>query len=275
MAGQDERDPRIPWRVTAIASGLLLLFAAGIWWLSGPTGDEDAGGSAGDDTTLQGQQQSPGTGTAGDDEAPAGAETEIPGDVEPGDDAAGAATGDTPDPDAARQAAAVDEDEPASLAALAPARAVRGSMEVELFLVRPGLERLVPVTVEVDAPNTLAGQVERAVEELIAWEAEQNVSPLPPRTVIHEVFVSPAGIAYVDFAGSLPDALGGGSLAELHAVYGVVASITESFPEIRAVQILVDHEEIDTLTGHVDTSWPLTPSSEWVIRERRGSRRPR
>lgn len=271
MNARNERDPGIPWRVVGIAAGLLIVFAALVWWASSPAGDDGAGPTAATDPTGQGAPTAPGAGEAESGEP--GVEGEVAGDET---DAASTPPGVPPSedapPGAAGQAGPQDPDDPASLAALAPARAVRGSMTVQLFLVRPRLERLVPVTLELDAPDTLAAQVERAVEELIAWEGSEMTSPLPPETVVHDVFVSPARIAYVDFAGSLPDALGGGSLAELHAVYGVVTSITETFPEIRAVQILVEHRQADTLNGHVDVSVPLTPSSEWVMREPRGSR---
>jgi spore germination protein GerM len=91
------------------------------------------------------------------------------------------------------------------------------------------------------------------------------VSPLPQETRVREVWVSPGGIAFIDFDASLPDSLGGGSLEEIQAVYGVVATVTRSFPEIRAVQILVDGEEVETLDGHVDISRPLLPQLDMVL----------
>jgi hypothetical protein len=91
------------------------------------------------------------------------------------------------------------------------------------------------------------------------------VSPLPAETIVREVWVSPGGVAFIDFDISLPEALVGGSLEEIHAVYGVVATVTSSFPEIRAVQILVGGEEAETLDGHVDVSRPLLPQYDMVL----------
>lgn len=153
----------------------------------------------------------------------------------------------------------------ADLESGAQERVSDGVMSLRLFLVAPGMERLVAVQRDVDAPRTLAAQAHRAVQELADWAAADTVSPLPPGTEVREVWVSPAGIAYVDFDGSLRTSLPAGSLGEIHAVYGVVATLTRSFPEIRAVQILLDAEEIDTLAGHVDVSRPLVPLADWVI----------
>lgn len=109
---------------------------------------------------------------------------------------------------------------------------------------------------------TLPAQAQIAVEELVRMGGD--LSPLPPNTVVREVWISPSGIAYVDFAAGFPELLPQGSLGELHAVYGVVATLTSSFPNIRAVQLLVDGEPVDTLTGHVDTATPLGPWTGWI-----------
>lgn len=258
-------DTSIPWRVVAIAAGLLVVLVVGSWWLSREPAREPGRSSADaarqDDAARQKETPT----AAAEDETDEAAASAAPPDEQAASETPAADIEPPVDEDAPGQASPGTGDS-GTLASLAPARAVRGSMSVELYLVAPGLERLIPVTREVDAPDTLSAQVERVVRELIAWSGEENTSPLPPETAIHDVFVSPGGIAYVDFSASLQEALGGGSLGELHAVYGVVASIAESFPEIRAVQILVDHREIDTLAGHVDTSGPLAPSPDWVVR---------
>jgi hypothetical protein len=147
-------------------------------------------------------------------------------------------------------------------------------MELQLFLIVPGLEQLVPVSHTVAAPAGLDAQVRRAVQELILWSGTQAVSPLPPEAGIREVWVSPAGIAYVDFDRELRNFAGGGALGELHIVYGVVSTVVISFPEVFAVQLLVEGEMIETLAGHVDLDGPLVPSNEWVLLEPRERRLP-
>lgn len=152
-------------------------------------------------------------------------------------------------------------------ASLAAGRAAAGTMELRLFMIVPGFERLVPVSHTVTAPATLDAQVRRAVQELIDWNGTDTTSPVPPEARLREAWVSPAGIAYLDFYRSLYDAAAGGSLGELHTVYGIVATVMVSFPEIAGVQFLMEGEQLDTLAGHVDLSQPLRLSSEWVLLE--------
>lgn len=240
------RDAKLPWRVIAISA---LLFAAlGYlgWTIFAPApppaaaGADPSGGAvaAGSTGATEGT-----TATAGPSTDPAGTTGALSGE------------------------AVFDPTRPETRLALVRERAARGSMEIQLFLIVPGIERLIPVVREVPAPSTLDSQAQRAVEELIGWAGTQTLSPVPAEAGVREVWVSPGGIAYVDFDQAFHDFAGGGTLGELHAVYGVVATLVESFPEIRAVQILIEGQEVETLAGHVDLSRPLLPSDDWVLLE--------
>ena len=96
------------------------------------------------------------------------------------------------------------------------------------------------------ALNAVAGSAPNASSNRApSWKPPVNMaalrlSPLPSGTRVREVWVSPGGVAYVDFPADFPDTLRSGSLAEIHAVYGVVATLTSSFPNIRSVQFLVN-----------------------------------
>jgi hypothetical protein len=258
--------PKTTWRVIAFASLIAIVLVAAIWLLLG-------GGFGG------GAQQ----GTTGQ---PAVAPTAGEGESTPSgsgvDSAAGAADAAHPLQNEAVLAGAVDpsgvelqegelpliHERLDALNAAALQRAEEGKMTLQLFLVVPTVEVLVPVSRNVEAPPTLESQVERAVEELIGWTGVEMISPLPEETTVREVWVSPGGIAFVDFDVTLPDNLVGGSLEEIHAVYAVVSTITSSFPEIRSVQILVGGEQADTLDGHVDISRPLLPQYDMVLLDR-------
>jgi hypothetical protein len=237
------KDSQLPWRVIAISVLLFAALASAGWFIFGPRGPGESPSDP--DQGVDG---------AGGTAATAAEQTAAP----------------SIDPQAASSpiaAETVDPTTPEGRAALAAARADAGTMDLQLYLIVPSLERLIPVSRTVAAPPTLDGQIQRAVEELINWAGTSTISPVAPEARIRETWVSPGGIAYLDFEPSLYDFSGGGSLGELHTIYGIVATLTESFPEIVAVQFLIDGERKETLAGHVDLSRPLLPSDEWVLIE--------
>ena len=234
-------DPKFPWRVVAISGLLFALLASAVWMVIGPPAPEAPVAAV-------------------DTVAPDAAEpAEVPGATQPPDS--------SPQLIDAAPAAQLDPESREALALLAGERGTRGTMELQLFLIVGGLERLIPVPRTTFAPATLDAQAQRAVQELIEWAGTETTSPVPPEASVREVWVSPGGIAYVDFDRAFYVFGGGGSLGELHTVYSVVATLAVSFPEIDAVQILIDGAPIDTLAGHVDLSRPLRPSDEWVLLE--------
>ena len=246
----------IPWRILAFSAALVTLLAVAGW------------------LTIASRSRGPEPQRSAD--ARRGPEELVgPPATESAEDAAAGVDVATPPENAAPQPeGGVGSEEgqavrrvgqPEFLTAAASERAAEGTMIVHLFLVVPGLESLIPVSRKIAAPLTLEAQAQRALEELIAWTGNEMVSPLPPQAIVREVWVSASGIAYVDFDIGLTNFLAGGTLAEIHAVYSVVHTVTSSFPEIRAVQILVDASEVDTLSGHIDLSRPLLPLAEWVI----------
>ena len=134
------------------------------------------------------------------------------------------------------------------------------SVTLQLFLIDSANRRLVPRIQRLDAPLTLAAKAQLAIE---AADRHAGLTAAP-RNRSARSLVSTAGIAYVDFGANLPTSMRKGSLAEIHAVYGVVGTLTTSFPQIRAVQFLVDGSSVDTLTGHFDLAGPILPHRDWL-----------
>lgn len=135
---------------------------------------------------------------------------------------------------------------------------------LQLFLVDMLNQRLMPRYRRIEAPMTIPAQAQAAIERLISTREIGFLSPLPPGTRVREVWVSPGGIAYVDFDAGLTETLAQSSLAEIYAVYGVIGTLTASFPEINKVQFLIAGQPVDTMTGHLDLSLPLGPLADWL-----------
>ena len=83
-------------------------------------------------------------------------------------------------------------------------------------------------------------------------------------TKVRQIFVTEDGTAFVDLSKEAVTNHRGGSLDELFAVYAIVNAITVNLPAIKAVQILIDGQEVDTLAGHVDLRHPLARNMRWV-----------
>lgn len=254
---------QIPPRVLAIAAAIVvLLVVAGVWLArSGdPIGDPSTAGLGVPDESAT-DPEGPDTPDPGMTDA-AGGDTREAATTDALVDGTGGATG------VEDSSAAPGGDDPFSTDAIAANAEFEGidteSVTIRLFLIEPSTLRLSPVIRRREAPMTLPAQAQIAVDMLRGSAGGAMVWPLPREAEVREVWVSPGGIAYVDFSGAILDALPGGSLAEIHAVYGVIATLTASFPNIHAVQFLVEGREIDTLNGHLNLSRPLLPLSDWM-----------
>ena len=244
-------DAKFPWRVITISTmlfGALVLIG---WMFFFFDGSNNSGVPATTDDTIEMAPVSPAT-----------AATSVPA-VQP-------TVGDPSSLESVADPTTFDLTDLKTLEGLSIARAEAGTMNLRLFLIVSGLERLIPVLHTVAAPPTIDLQVRSAVDELINWTRDETISPVPPESRVREIWVAQSGVAYIDFYQSFFDFSGGGSLSELHTVYSIVATLTESFPEIFAVQFLVEGEQIETLAGHVDLSHPLQPSADWVLIEQEG-----
>ncbi|MGQ9512093.1 GerMN domain-containing protein [Thermodesulfitimonas sp.] len=71
------------------------------------------------------------------------------------------------------------------------------------------------------------------------------------------------GTAIVNFSRELKTKHWGGSAGELMTVYSVVNSLAR-LPGISRVQFLLEGERIESLTGHMDLTQPLTPRWDLV-----------
>lgn len=95
-----------------------------------------------------------------------------------------------------------------------------------------------------------------AVETLLEEPAEENLTKIfPDNAAIKSVTIA-GDLATVDLDGSFLKNFVGGSTGEEFLVGSVVNTLT-NFPEVKRVKFLVDGQEIETLSGHMDLSTPL------------------
>lgn len=104
-------------------------------------------------------------------------------------------------------------------------------------------------------------EVKELVTELIRGPLSPELTPaLPAETRVKSVFIDPAtGTAYIDFSREVQTQFPGGAWTETLAIYSVVNTLTEDFPDIKQVQLLVDGNVTESLAGHIDTTRPFAP----------------
>jgi hypothetical protein len=150
-------------------------------------------------------------------------------------------------------------DAPATTAA-ADARKIH----VSLFYVSNDSTSLFAVSREVLYGATPAEQARRIAEAQVQTPPAGMVSAIPDGTTVRAVFVTDQHEAYVDLGGTIRTGHSGGSLDEALAVYAIVNALTVNLPDVTAVQILVDGQEVDTLAGHLDLRHPLAKDLTWI-----------
>ncbi len=109
-----------------------------------------------------------------------------------------------------------------------------------------------------------AAQAREIVAAQVAPVADPLVSAIPAGTGVRALFITDRGDAYVDLSREASSAHLGGTTTELLTVYSIVDALTVNLPAVRAVQILVDGKEQDTLAGHVDLRRPLEKNLDFV-----------
>ena len=108
------------------------------------------------------------------------------------------------------------------------------------------------------------------LEQLIAGPEGEALPVLPEQTRIQNVEIE-NDLLRVDFSRELVDLHPGGSLSELLSIYSLVNSLTENFPYIRQLQVLVDGEVKETLKGHVRIDQPIYADFTWSQPPGRGT----
>ena len=134
--------------------------------------------------------------------------------------------------------------------------------DVQLYFAAPGGDRLVA------RRAALPGCAEdreclRGLLELLISGPEGDALPvLPEKTRVRDLTIE-NDLVRVDFSRELVDLHPGGSLSELLSIYSLANSLTENFPYIRQVQILIEGQRKETLKGHARIDQPIFADFSW------------
>ncbi|MCX7779994.1 MAG: GerMN domain-containing protein [Negativicutes bacterium] len=133
-------------------------------------------------------------------------------------------------------------------------------MKITVYHATKDAMYLVPEVHEVERNNHPA---QTALELLLAPPKSSDlVAVLPQGTKVRGISVKDH-IAQVDFSSAIVKNNAGGSATEMLAVGAIVNTLTE-FPDIHKVQILIEGKKVETLTGHMDVSEPLSRAEKII-----------
>ena len=128
--------------------------------------------------------------------------------------------------------------------------------EVQLYFTASEGTFLVPEPRDIPVCDADRDCINSLLVSLINGSQQGNFPVLPKETKILGIEVE-NDLARVDFSKQLVNFHPGGSLTELLSIYSIANSLSESFPYIRQIQILVAGEVRQTLKGHVRIDQPI------------------
>ena len=140
--------------------------------------------------------------------------------------------------------------------------AVRGAtITAKVYFPLQDGSGLSPETRQVAQSTDETQEVKEVMAELIRGPLSANLAPaLPAAAQVKSAFIDPStGTAYVDFSRDDQTQFPGGAWTETLAIYSVVNTLTEDFPDIKRVQILIDGNVESSLAGHIDITRPFAP----------------
>ena len=151
---------------------------------------------------------------------------------------------------------------PPPAAAAAPVEGRK--IKARLFYVAESGAKLAGAEFDVPYGEGTVEQAKAIVNAQLAPPAPPLVSAIPAGTTLRTLFVTDRGEAFVDLSPEFAAAHRGGSVNELLTVHAIVNALTVNLPVIKAVQLLVDGKEVDSLAGHVDLGRPLAQNLSLV-----------
>ncbi|MFO7812069.1 MAG: GerMN domain-containing protein [Pelovirga sp.] len=128
--------------------------------------------------------------------------------------------------------------------------------EVSLYFAEPEGRYLARETAIISDCEDDRDCVRALLEQLIIGPRGDNMRVLPTATRIEGVELE-NDLVRINFSRHLVDHHPGGSMTELLSIYSLINSLSESFPYLRQMQILVEGEVRQTLKGHVRIDHPV------------------
>ena len=133
-----------------------------------------------------------------------------------------------------------------------------GSRTVTLYFAGDESETLVAETRLVAMGKDFVEQVAQVMGALLDGPRSGGASTIAAGTHLLGAFYdSETAIVYLDFSSEIVAGHPGGTSAEYYTIAAIVRTVSENFPEVLAVQILVEGLQVGTIAGHIDAYKPF------------------
>ena len=133
-----------------------------------------------------------------------------------------------------------------------------GSRTVTLYFADEDTEALLTETRLVAIGKDFVEQVAQVIRAFLEGPRGSGVSTIAEGTRLLGAFYDPeTATVYLDFSSELVAGHPGGSAAEYYTVAAIVRTVSENFPEVQAVQILIEGLQVGTIAGHIDAYRPF------------------
>jgi len=138
-----------------------------------------------------------------------------------------------------------------------------GSRAVTLYFADRSEETLITETRMVGIGKAYVDQIERVLRALLDGPQEEGISTIADGTrLLNSFYDSDTGMLYLDFTSEIVAGHPGGSSAEYFTIAAVMRTVSQNFPEVQAVQFLVEGLQVGTIAGHIDAYKPFFVS-DW------------
>lgn len=132
-----------------------------------------------------------------------------------------------------------------------PAVVLRPDAPLGVSLFIPAGDSLVPAAGSIRRQPELQLEARAVVGALLADQRAAQ-APVLRELRLRAFYLDAVGTAFVDLAAA--SEVRGSAWDELLAVYAIVNTVTQNFPEMKQVRLLFDGREAQTLAGHLDLS---------------------
>lgn len=136
--------------------------------------------------------------------------------------------------------------------------------EVTLYFAGESASKLIPEKRRLKLVSEPTENVAAIMAELVKGPESAALYPTIPEgaRVLNSYRLDDTLV--LDFTSELRTNHPGGSTGELLTVYSIVNTMTENFQGIEKVKIMIEGNEVESLTGHLDLTGPLRADTRWM-----------